>query len=109
MGSVNGTHSLAILTGPGDKNNTGSRHGAIIVGGKGGDESKSVRIAKTGFGTEIAGDGAPKMPFLVPQALLDQMTSELSPKSGDDKGGEGKEGGDSNESASEQAGQDAGR
>ena len=100
---------------------TGSRHGAIIVGGKGGDNSKSVSISKTGFGTEIAGDGAPKMPFLVPQALLDALTSELSPKSGDDDSGGDKSDssgdgssdssgdgqGDSEGSASEQAGQDA--
>ncbi len=121
MGKVDGTKSLAILTGPGDKNNTGSRNGAMIVGGKGGDNSKSVRIAKTGFGTEIAGNGAPKIPFLVPQAMLDALTSELSPKSGDDDSGGDKSDssgdgssdssgdgqGDSEGSASEQAGQDA--
>ncbi len=90
MGKVDGTKSLAILTGPGDKNNTGSRHGAIIVGGKGGDNSKSVRIAKTGFGTEIDGTGAPKMPFLVPQNILTDMTSQLSPPKDDAKSGEEK-------------------
>ncbi len=113
MGRVHGTNSRVILTGPGDKNNTGNRHGEITVGGKGGDSSKSVRIAKTGFGTEIEGEGAPKGPFKVPQSQLDEMTSELSPQSGEEAAGEEKSepsgtdqsSSSSGESATEQAGQ----
>ena len=50
MGSVNGMHSLVVLTGPGDKNNTGSKKGEIIVSNEVGSETKSVNIANLAVG-----------------------------------------------------------
>ena len=105
MGSVTGENSLVVLTGPGKQNNTGNKHGELVISNEVGGETKSVNLTRTGFGTVIEGAGkAPSTPFQVPEAELKELTAALSPQEADadDPGLESAE----SSTATELAGQD---
>lgn len=122
-GKVEGKHSLVVLLGPGEQNNTSSRRGAIIVSDKGTSEF----VGRAGFGTELDGQNPPKQPFLVPTEKVHEINTrigDINDSNGEDQNqnqnqnkgnhnqngpgsnpkGEPRDGG--NESATKQAGQD---
>ena len=104
-GKVEGMKSLVVLLGPGAKNNTGNKPGAIEVSNQIKEKVSKVKVDRTGFGTTIEGpDAGPSRPKLVPLDQMTALTNALQPSAEEGKEedaapaeGEG--------SASEQAGQ----
>ncbi|MBI5882899.1 MAG: FecR domain-containing protein [Elusimicrobia bacterium] len=72
------TSALAMLMGPGARNNADERPGQMVVSAGGKDSMAS----KPGSGIDMTPAG-PSAPYTVPQAKVDEMSGDLSPKASD--------------------------
>ena len=72
------TSATAVLMGPGARNNANERPGQMVVSAGGKDSLAS----KPGSGIDVTPAG-PSAPYTVPQAKIDEMSGDLSPKTSD--------------------------
>ena len=76
--------TLAVLFGPGEKNNTGSNQGSFILDGK-----NSTKVDETGKGATLDETGTVSPEFDVPPETLNRMQKTLESPKGKDKQGSG--------------------
>ncbi len=83
-GSTGGGETTVVLLGPGPANNAGEKTGACSVG----NDAGSVELSQGGFGTTVAGSGAPSAPVEFTQEQIDAITGDLGGPAGSG-GGDG--------------------
>ena len=75
-----GEKTLAILYGPGERNNIGQKPGSFILTNTVGNQVKETTVIQAGRGSVIEGVGSfPSSAFQVPKETIMQMNQSLSP------------------------------
>ncbi|MBI4678569.1 MAG: FecR domain-containing protein [Elusimicrobia bacterium] len=79
------TSAFVMLAGPGPRNNANEKPGALNVSGAG----RAVDIKRTGMGSDMDALKGPSDPYVVPQAKVNEVTSDLGPSSNEPSQGSG--------------------
>jgi hypothetical protein len=78
-GEVTATGSMAMLMGPGSKNETGATIGSFVISGTGGNSGEQEHVTRTGFGVSVDQTGGLSGVFMVPEAKIQHLGEALLP------------------------------
>lgn len=94
-GEASATGSMAMLLGPGSKNETGATIGSFVMSGTGGNSGQQEHVNRTGFGVSVDQSGGLSGVFMVPEIQVQHLGEALLPAQGQGPmpaGGEGVQG-----------------
>ncbi|MFH0984994.1 MAG: FecR domain-containing protein [Candidatus Omnitrophota bacterium] len=78
-GEVSSTGSMAMLLGPGTKNETGATIGSFVMTGTGGNSGQQEHVNRTGFGVSVDTTGSLSGVFMVPETRVQHLGGALLP------------------------------
>ncbi|MFH1208798.1 MAG: FecR domain-containing protein [Candidatus Omnitrophota bacterium] len=81
-GEVSATRSMAMLLGPGSKNETGATIGSFVMSGTGGNSGQQEHVNRTGFGVSVDQAGGLSGVFMVPEVQVQHLGESLLPAQG---------------------------
>ncbi|MFH1799961.1 MAG: FecR domain-containing protein [Candidatus Omnitrophota bacterium] len=81
-GEVSATGSIAMLLGPGSKNETGATIGSFVINGTGENSGQREHINRTGFGVSVDQTGSLSGVFMVPEVQVQHLGEALLPAQG---------------------------
>jgi hypothetical protein len=90
-GEASAAGSMAMLLGPGSKNETGATIGSFVISGTGGNSGQQEHVNRTGFGVSVDQAGSLSGVFLVPEAQVHHLSTSLVPAQGQGSGPAGRE------------------
>ncbi len=90
-GEASATGSVAMLLGPGSKNETGATIGSFVINGTGGNSGQREHVNRTGFGVSVDQAGSLSGVFQVPEVQIQHLTTALLPAQGQGPGFAAKE------------------
>ncbi len=82
MGEASKTQSTAVLLGPGERTNTGSRIGRFILTSNGNGKTEQTEVTRPGYGASINESGTVSRAFQFPVQEIARMTQALEPVQG---------------------------
>lgn len=82
MGEASRTRSTAVLLGPGERTNTGSRIGRFILTSDINGKIEKTEVTRPGFGASIDANGALSAAFRLPPQEMARMTQAFEPVQG---------------------------
>lgn len=85
-GEATATRSMAMLLGPGARNETGATIGSFVMSGTGENSGRQEHVDRTGFGVTVDQTGSLSGVFQVPEAQLQHLTTALLPVQGQGPG-----------------------
>jgi len=88
-GEASSTQSMAMLLGPGARNETGATIGSFVMSGTGENSGRQEHVNRTGFGVSADQTGTLSGVFQVPEAQLQHLTTALLPAQGQGPGAGG--------------------
>ena len=89
-GHVDGEKSMAVLLGPGPKNQMGEPAGSFLLNNTVNDQTQSTHVTGINFGSEITGVGQPPVPaFRVPDAVIDNLCNAFGAQPAQGPDGQG--------------------
>jgi hypothetical protein len=81
-GEASATGSMAMLLGPGSKNETGATIGSFVISGTGGNSGEQEHVNRTGFGVSVDQGGGLSGVFMVPEVQVQHLGEALLPAPG---------------------------
>jgi hypothetical protein len=90
-GEASPTRSMAMLLGPGSRNETGATIGSFVMTGTGENAGQREHVTRSGFGVSVDQAGSLSGVFQVPETQLQHLTTALLPGQGQGPGLPGKE------------------
>lgn len=81
-GEVSAAGSMAMLLGPGSKNETGATIGSFVMTGTGANSGQQEHVNRTGFGVSVDTMGSLSGVFMVPEIMVQHLGGALLPQAG---------------------------